>query len=120
MDLKKEGEILIEAVANFNISMVRGDTLSFGFEVEGQTQLDSAFFSCKTNSDDILYIFQKSLNDGISAASATEYRVRVAPEDTKNVNLGTYYYDLQIGANSDIYTILRGRLKILPDITKEE
>ncbi len=111
---------MLEAVKNFNISMVRGDTLAFAFEVDGMDQLDTAFFSCKVNPDDVLYIFQKSLNDGISNASTGKYRVRVAPEDTENVELGAYYYDLQIGANNDIYTILRGTLKLVPDITKEK
>ena len=44
---------------------------------------------------------------------------RKAPEDTYNVDLGTYYYDLEIWKNNDIYTILRGSLRIEKDITRE-
>lgn len=110
----------MEAAKNFNISMVRGDTLAFGFEVDGVDQIDSAFFSCKINADDENYIFQKSLDEGISEVRTGQYRVRVAPEDTEGIEAGSYYYDLEIGANDDIYTIMKGRLKIEQDITKGE
>lgn len=101
-----------------NLSMVRGDTFAFAFEVTGIDQLDTAFFSCKINADDETYVFKKSLNDGITAAGNGKYRVRVAPEDTDFVEAGLYYYDLEIGKNGDIYTVLKGRLKIEQDITR--
>lgn len=109
----------MNATKNFNISMVRGNTLSFAFEVEGIDSLDTAYFSCKINSDDTNYIFQKSINNGISLVENGKYRVRVAPNDTKNIEVGYYYYDLEIGVNGDIYTILRGRLKVDQNITGE-
>ena len=111
----------MEATRNYNLSMVRGDTLSFGFEVMGVSSIDAAYFSCKINPDDAEYIFQKSLNNGITVGNSTmgQYIVRVAPEDTYNVDLGTSYFDLEIWKNNDIYTILRGSLRIEKDITRE-
>ncbi len=103
---------------NINLCMVRGDTLAFGFEVEGITSLDSCYFSCKVNPDDDNYVFQKSLSDGISLVEAGKYRVRVAPADTEDLEVGDYYYDLEIGATDDIYTILKGVLKIEQDVTR--
>ncbi len=101
-----------------NMSMVRGDTLSFGIEIEDFDQdLDTVFFSCKSNYDDSAYVFQKSLGDGITKVETGKYIVRVAPEDTKDVSVGKYYYDLEIGANSDIFTVLRGVLDIEYDVT---
>ena len=108
----------MEVTTNRNLSMVRGDTFAFGFEVTGVDHLDSAFFSCKINADDEIYIFKKSLGDGITDAGNGKYRVRVAPEDTDFVEVGSYYYDLEIGKNGDIYTVLKGRLKIEQDITR--
>ena len=108
----------MQAPDNYNISMVRGDTLSFAFEVEGIDSLDTAYFSCKVNSDDQNYVFQKSLSSGISLVDEGKYRVRVAPSDTENIEVGYYYYDLEIGVNGDVFTILRGRLKIDQDITR--
>lgn len=102
----------------FNIKMTRGDTLSFSFGVEGIDSLDDAYFTCKLNHDDDTNIFQKDLTDGISLVETGKYRVRVAPEDTESVELGTYYYDLQIGKNSDVFTILKGVLEIEYDVTR--
>ena len=103
-----------------NLSMVRGDTLAFAIEIAGLDQdLDSAFFSCKLDARDNDYVFQKSLGEGISKVETGKYRVRVAPEDTENIEVGTYEYDLQIGANGDIFTVLKGKLKVVMDITRE-
>ena len=103
---------------NKNITMVKGDTLAFGMEIEGLNQdLDTCYFSCKKDPTDNDYIFQKELEDGIEKVSSGVYRIRVAPSDTKNVEIGNYYYDLQIGVNGDVFTILKGVLKIEREIT---
>lgn len=103
---------------SINITMVRGDTLSFGVELEGLNQdLESAYFSCKQEPNDSTYTFQKSLGNGITKAEANKYRIRVAPEDTKNIDIGNYYYDFEIVANSDVFTILKGLLTVEQDIT---
>ena len=105
-------------MANFQINMVRGDTLSFGLDFENLDQdLTSAFFSVKVNATDDDYVFQKSLNDGIEKVNENEYIVRVAPEDTRNVSAGQYFYDLQIGINADIFTIMKGVLEIEQDVS---
>lgn len=108
----------METSINRNLSMVRGDTFSFVFEAGGVDHLDTAFFSCKINADDEQYLFQKSLNDGITDRGNGQYSVRVAPNVTKDLEVGSYYYDLEIGKNGDIYTIMKGRLKIEQDITR--
>lgn len=103
------------------IKSVRGDTIAFAIEIEGLDQdLESAYFSCKKNFTDENYIFQKSLGDGIEKVETNKYRIRVAPEDTAEVDPGRYYIDIQIGANGDIYTIFYGILNLLPDVTEEE
>ena len=109
---------------NDNLKMTRGDTFAFGIEIKGLNQdLDTAYFTCKENFDDTTPIFQKSLGNGIEKDEETSteevyyYKIRVAPEDTNNVEAKNYYYDLEIGANSDIFTILKGILKIENDVT---
>jgi len=107
---------------NLNLEMTKGDTLSFGVEIYNLGQnLDAAYFTCKTNYDDEMTVFQKSLGDGITLDNSDEsgnyfYKVRIAPEDTENVEVGKYYYDLQIEANSDVFTILKGVLTIDYDV----
>lgn len=103
-----------------DISMVRGDTLSFGFQItglEGQ-EPDEIYFSCKENLEDDTYIFSISLGNGIEKRSyeqATDtltYGVRVAPELTEDVDLGKYFYDLQMDINDDVLTLMKGKLSI--------
>ena len=103
--------------SNKNFKMVVGDTESFGFEITGVSGIDAAFFSCKRESQDTSYLFQKSLGDGIEQRENNRFVVRVAPEDTQNLSPGQYYYDLEVGANGDVFTILRGILTLVPEIT---
>lgn len=105
---------------NKNITMVRGDTLSFNVEVtdaDGEIiEVDSAYFTCKKISTDDSNIFKKALGAGITQ-DEDGITVRVAPEDTRNVNAGQYFYDLQIGVGEDIFTILKGVLEIEQDVS---
>jgi len=106
-----------------NVVMVRGDTMSFGLKVEfdeGVQNLDTAFFTCKSNYDDYDVIFKKSIGDGIEIVGTDEksvtYRIRIAPNDTEYLEPGNYYYDFQIGVNYDVFTLRRGILKIEPNL----
>ena len=101
-----------------NISMIRGDTLSFGLEIDGLNQnLSSAYFSVKSSySGEIL--FQKSLNNGITKQETGKYVIRVAPQDTFSLDAGEYYYDFQVSVNGDVFTLLRGVLNIEFDVTR--
>lgn len=105
------------------ISMIKGDTLSFGIELmdeHGETftqELETAYFTCKSNKTDEAFLFQKTLGNGITKVDDGIYTVRVAPSDTKDAEAGKYYYDLQIGANGDIFTVLHGVLELEQDVT---
>lgn len=105
---------------NQNITMVKGDTLAFNVEVfdeAGQPiTVDSAFMTCKEIPTDDNYIFQKSLLHGITQDDGIMV-VRVAPNDTKEVDAGEYFYDLQIGVGQDIYTIMIGTLSLTQNVT---
>ena len=101
----------------YNIKMVKGDTESFGFELEGVENLDAAYFSCKRNSQDENYLFQKSLNSGITQRAEKQYVVRIDPDDTALLEPGQYWYDLEIIKNDDVFTIFRGVLELFPEIT---
>ena len=108
------------SMENEYITMVRGDTLSFGMEVDGMDgqDLELAYFTCKRDYTDTAVVFQKSLGNGITRVGEGQYAIRVAPADTADVAAGRYYYDLQIGANGDIFTVLIGVLEIDEDVTR--
>lgn len=106
-----------------NFELVKGDTLAFAVEIEfseNPQDLEHAYFTVKKNPDD-LAIFQKNLGNGISKVgelgNKVYYRVRVDPKDTEKLMEGIYHYDLEIRANSDVFTILKGLLIIENDIS---
>ena len=107
-----------------NISMTRGDTLSFAVHfkgLEGQN-LDDAYFSCSSNYMSNDYIFIKKLYEGINkeedeSTYPDTYIFRVDPSDTENAAPGLYYYDIEVHINGDVYTVLAGNLLIKPDVT---
>lgn len=105
---------------NQNITMVKGDTLAFNVQVfddEGNpVTVDSAYMTCKKRPSDTEKVFQKSLNNGIEQSDGFML-VRVAPEDTKEVDEGEYFYDLQIGVGDDVFTLMIGVLTLEQDIT---
>lgn len=108
-----------------NFELIRGDTFSFAFEVEfdeAPQKLEKVDFTCKTNFDDDDVVFNKELEKGINFVkqdgTKLYYIVRIAPEDTKNLETGMYYYDLQIELNGDVFTLLNGALKIEGDVTR--
>ena len=102
-----------------NISMVRGDTLSFGVEYDGTEQdLDAAYFTVRDSVNSSQITLQKTLGYGITKSDTGKYVVRVAPNDTNIIPAGAYYYDLQAELNGDVFTLLKGALIIEQDITQ--
>ena len=108
-----------------NLEMIKGDTLSFAVEIEFDDkpqELEKAFFTCKKNLDDGDVVFQKTLGNGITFSKQERnkiyYVVRISPEDTKDIEAGHYFYDMQIELNGDAFTILNGALKIERDVTR--
>jgi hypothetical protein len=109
-----------------DISMVKGDTMSFGFQIQGlgEQRPDEIHFACKEDIEDTTFIFDRTLNNGISfrsydAGSDTlTYGVRVPPEATEDIQEGLYYYDLQMELNGDVLTLMKGRLSIEWDISE--
>ena len=103
-----------------NITMIKGDTVAFNVIVydssESPMMVDSAYLTCKKVPSREEIVFQKYLGNGITQENEM-MSVRIAPEDTRDVDAGQYFYDLQIGVGSDIYTILNGSLQITQDVT---
>lgn len=103
-----------------NLTMVRGDTYAFDLtlNLDESVTVEGIAFSCKKKETDTEYIFTKTLDDGITLTEGSTYRVRVAPEDTEGVKAGTYYYDLELKLGDDVYTPLKGTMKIIQDVTR--
>lgn len=108
-----------------DIAMIQGDTLSFGFQIQGlgSTPPTSIDFTCKNTPEDTEALFAVSLEDYITLRSYDSeedvytYGVRIPPSMTEDIDLGRYFYDLQLAANDDVITLMRGRLTIDYQIT---
>ena len=102
------------------ITMVKGDTLSFGFQITGLNgiQPDEVYFSCKENIDDDEYIFSIDTSSGIELRSYDQgndtltYGVRLAPSYTDDVAVGRYFYDLKVEIDDDVLTLMKGTFAI--------
>ena len=103
---------------NYQINMARGDSCSFGLEFEGLGQdLETAFLTVKKNALDEEPLFQKSLGQGISKSENYKYVLRIAPEDTAELDAGQYPFDVQISTNGDVFTIMLGVIILSQDVT---
>lgn len=115
---KRGVKVLYLNYNDMNLVTTRGDTIQFAVEIDGMegTDADAMNFTVKKNIDDTAFVIRKTLNDGITKIDDTHYRVRVAPAETENLEIGNYYYDLEMTVDSDKYTLLKGRLKVDYDI----
>ena len=103
-----------------DISMVRGDTMSFGFQVQGLEgqRPDKLFFTCKDAIEDEEALFICSSDTTIDFVDYDEendvltYTVRIPPAKTAALELGRYFYDLKFLLNNDVITLMIGRLSI--------
>lgn len=99
-----------------NMTMVAGDSLIFGIEIENiEDEVTSASFAAKGDLDEEELTFEKTLGDGIEYAGQSEgaavYNISLDPEDTEDLE-GQYYYQLKLGIGQEVYTVLKGILKI--------
>lgn len=110
-----------------DITMVKGDTMSFGFQIQGLegSTPSSIVFSCKDDPEDETAIFTSSLLEGgiwLDSQDDDEdiltYGVRVAPQKTADLDTGRYFYDLEVAVNNDVFTFMKGRLLIEYDVTR--
>lgn len=111
-----------------NIMMVRGDTCVFNFQLTGLGSSASPTFemACKTMPDNsVSNSFEISSTDGDIVLEEYDdetdtgtYSVCISPGDTSSLDIGRYYYDLQMTLDDNIYTLMRGRLELLYEVTE--
>ena len=109
-----------------DITIIRGDTMSFNFQLQGLggQDPDDIVLEAKEDFNDTEHIFICSVSNGISKVSYDEetdtatYTVRLSPEQTKELLLADYYYNLQIRVNGDVLTLLKGKLTLEYNVTK--
>lgn len=107
-------------MADKYITMVKGDTLSFGIELADETgapvDITDAVFVARKTYNATASVFEKTLGNGITKVDDGIYSVRVAPEDTADNDAGRYYYQFKVMKNDDVYTIMRGIIELEPEV----
>lgn len=117
-----------DKIAGDTLLFTKGDTFEFCFQRKNKnkevitTKPDKMYFSVKEdiNSKDVL--FQKRLSDStISYNEETYYyNITIDPSDTDNLNLGDYYYDIEIIDNNKVKTIKKGIISLTYQITDKD
>lgn len=110
---------------NRDLTMVKGDTLSFAFQIQGLGGKipDSIFLTVKKTIETESPLFNIYDGDTIRLRSYDEesdiftYVVRIPPYLTADLELGRYYYDLEIQINEDTLTLMKGRFTLDYEIT---
>lgn len=115
-----------------DIDIVKGDTLSFNFQLTGLKLGTPAAkrptFTFSVADEQSIFFTATSAHgeedaDGITLADYNEskdvatYVVYIAPTKTKTLDLARYYYDLQMELGDDVYTLMRGRFTLLREVT---
>ena len=108
-----------------DLTLVKGDTLAFAFEIKGlKGQIPSSIvFTCKESIDTTNILFEITNNDTIKFKTYDEendvltYTLRIPPYISAELDLGRFYYDLELQANNDVFTLMKGRLIVDYEVT---
>ena len=98
----------------------KGDQLSFTITFSAAFTPTSMELGVKKSYSDKDFLILKSLNNGITKLSDTKYQVVIPSEETENLVITDYVYDLQIKLGSIVKTPLSGKLIIKPTTFSEE
>ena len=98
-----------------NFVLVRGISFTLDLiipELQNNTNLINLYFTVRDKNQNDKYIFQKNLLEGIVLIEKSQYRITIDAEDTINLLLDKYNYDLKIEFDNNIFTIIKGTLII--------
>ena len=103
---------------NQNFTVVRGDTRQFRLNfIDSETEPDELYFTLKDKSSDTTAILQKSLDDGIvKVEDEISYDFTITHNDTKDLKLNNYIYQILALYGSDYETLVEGKLVITPEV----
>lgn len=107
------------------ITMARGDIYSFSFAVyiddqKSSMEMDNIYFTVKKHHYDEDYIIQKRVSDGTIVSDGTgSYTVTIEPEDTNDLKIGTYDFDIEIVKLPDIKRTFFGTYELTKEVTHQ-
>ena len=94
-------------------SVKKGDTFSFTVTFKNlSADLDTFVFGVKTSYNDVDYIIEKSLGNGIEKVSTGKYRIDISADESDDLTPDQYIYDLRFTLGTVVSTPLSGYLII--------
>lgn len=111
-----------------DIELIRGDTyqLKFQRKLTDDTVItqkpDEMYMTFKRNYNEIDYVLQKRLSrdEIIFNEDDNYYYVTIEPEDTNDLDYGSYVFDIETKVGKVVKTITLGKLKIKKEVTFAE
>ena len=115
-----------KCIQDSDIIFTKGNTCYLKFQRIGAdgnpilTKASKVYFTVKRYIDTDTVIFQKSLTDGtITFTEDGYYHFTINPADTEKLELGNYWYDVEVQNDDYIFTPAKGNLILTYEITNE-
>jgi hypothetical protein len=107
------------------ITAYRGDTINIECSVVDATGAafdltgyNDNYFTVKTHPDDTSYLLQKSMGSGITVPAPLTGVIEITVDAGDTAALyGSYYYDIEIGNGTNVYTVARSTFDIVKEVT---
>ena len=111
------------------LAVVKGDTIRYNFLVDNigeDEEFDEIAFTIKANAEDETPVVSSTMTNGKiqrvgydAEKHRATYYVEGASSETENLTPNTFaYYDIRGIFDDAVVTMLRGRVKVLLDITE--
>lgn len=110
---------MLKLGANNTIQLTRGDTAYLTVNITNETDSsvyelqdgDTLTLTVKKSTKDTEFSFQKKV--------AESYTIKIEPDDTKDLAVGKYKYDVQLNtATGDVFTIIAATVfEVLEEVT---
>lgn len=115
-------------VKNIDYNFKRGDTYRLKkfkiTDVDGKeitlTPTEQIYFTLKKSTKQLEYVLQKRLGSGIELEDDGYYHITIEPRDTKNLNYGEYFYDIELKSTSPkelVKTLIEGIISLEEEVT---
>lgn len=107
------------------MELTRGDTGLFKFQrVDANGDVitstpDAMYFTLKKSYSSPIAVVQKTLAD-MTQDTDGYWHITLEPEDTENIDVGAYVYDIEVTVPEYVKTIAKGTLRITAEATWAE
>lgn len=104
----------VEAAPNAAIIIVKGSTKYIGVKLPGNTDtIEEITFSVKESYDSATSIIEKSISDGVTVESPSDFFIKIDAVDTESKNTGAYVGIISVEINGDTFVVFKNAVYIV-------